>query len=99
MLGSDGSGNPICVDERDAKIVLLDHELLFDAKALMRRIMLVNSGVEHLAESLLLFNTMAPESSLAAICRIDPPAGEPRTFWFSECRAESGGQKPWWKFW
>ncbi len=42
MIGCDGSDSPICVDERDGKVVLVDHELLFDLKRRDARIVFVN---------------------------------------------------------
>ena len=40
MIGSDGGGNPFCIDERDGKVVMLDHELLFDLKKRDKRVTL-----------------------------------------------------------
>src|SRR5215204_4808602 len=30
LIGSDGAGDPICIDERDGRVIILNHELLFD---------------------------------------------------------------------
>ncbi len=94
MIGSEGSGNPICLDERNGSVVMLDHELLFDPKAREKRTVFVNSGIPELAECLLLFETSAPRARLAALGQADPPAVRKGAFWFSET-----DERPWWKFW
>ena len=94
MIGSDGSGNPFCVDERDGRVVMLDHELLFDPKARDARIMFVNSGIPELAECLLIFDTVSPQARLNAILKVDPPAASKGAFWFFQV-----DETPWWKFW
>src|SRR3954469_17592665 len=56
MMGSDGAGSPICANERDETIVLLDHELLFTPRQLLKRVMFMNTSVSQLAECLLEYN-------------------------------------------
>jgi hypothetical protein len=107
LIGSDSSGNPICVDERDGRVVLLDHELLFDVRHRESRIMLVNSSVCQLAESLLAVNSLPSAVRPEALERIDEPAMAKGTFWFDEAldlpdNANCGAGiqiRPWWKFW
>lgn len=99
MLGSDGAGSPICIDERDGTIVLLDHELPFDAKRLLKRITFINSSVSQLAECLLEYNANLESPSLDKVREIDAAAASPNTFWFMEVNAVTRQTKPWWKFW
>ena len=87
VLGFDGAGNPFCIDERDGRIVLLEHELLFDVKRRARLIQFVNSGLPQFAESLLAFQRCPPDECLKALQEIDPPASNKRTFWNCECSA------------
>jgi hypothetical protein len=89
-IGSDGAGNPLCADERDGKVVLLDHELLFDVKRRDKRTMLVNSGIPELAQSLLAYQRSSPDSFWRSLCEIDPPAAEKGTFWSYEHSATNG---------
>jgi hypothetical protein len=61
MIGGDGSGSAVCLDETAAcRVVLIDHELLFESPPFWRRRQmlcgtLVNSSVPQLAESLLAY--------------------------------------------
>ena len=106
----DGGGNPICVDERDGQVSLLEHELLFDPKAGEARNMFVNSGVPELAECLLVFRTTPSQSLLETLRQVDPPAVVKGAFWWRWAAAEWGkneGTGLWsgltrplqWKFW
>ncbi len=104
----DEAGNPICVDERDGRVFVVEHELLFDPKAREARIMFVNSGIAELAESLLVFNTTSPPERLKACEKVDPPAVAKGAFWSREAAAarenekegnDHGRKKPWWRFW
>jgi hypothetical protein len=103
----DDAGNPICVDERDGKVFVVEHELLFNAKAKDTRIMFVNSGIPELAESLLVFQTTPPRERLKALAQVDPPAVTKGAFWPQAAAArenedentDPGRKKPWWKFW
>ena len=49
MIGSDGAGNPICLEQVTGQVILLDHEDRF------RTVQFVNSGIHQLAECLLAF--------------------------------------------
>jgi hypothetical protein len=103
MIGSDDAGNPICIDQRDGRVVVLDHE------AALRTVQYVNASLSHLAECLLIFATMACEERLDAIREIDPAAGEPAAFWSDQVAMEMAADadmddngsvgRPWWKFW
>ena len=98
-LGSDGSGNPIAIDEDEqGEIVLLDHERRF-ARTLM------NTSIRQLAMSLLAFRTTIEDAQSAfgaeafpdgkiskaawsdlrkVLTIINPAAMKPNHFWFSE---------------
>lgn len=57
-IGSDGSGNPIALDEsNNGEVVLLDHENKF-------AIILVNKSVRQLAESLLAYRKLVTETQV-----------------------------------
>jgi hypothetical protein len=106
VIGSDGAGNPICVDEREGRVVLVEHELLFDPKSEERRVTFVNSSIAQLAESLFLVSTLPSSSRLEAIEQIDKAAAAKATFWSYEaidlrddCVDEERQTTPWWKFW
>ena len=100
MIGGDGAGNPLCVDVRDGRVVLVDHEDRF------RTTQFMNSSVEHLAECLLAYHTTPQTHRRAALHGIDPAAVEDGAFWFHETSAdnqsapvETPRAKPWWRFW
>ena len=104
----DDAGNPICVDERDGRVVEIEHELLFNPKAREARIMFINSGISELAESLLVFQTTSPRERLKELARVDPPAVIKDAFWSRKATAERENEdehadpsrkKPWWRFW
>jgi hypothetical protein len=87
---------------------MVDHELLFDPKAVAARIMFVNSGIPELAECLLLFHTASPQDRLTALKQADPPAVKTGAFWSYEATAEDEPEdetagptpkRPWWKLW
>lgn len=79
VIGSDGAGNPICVE--DGKVVLLDHEDHFSTRRL------VNSSIHCLAECLLAYmGEKNPERFRDAVRAIDPPALEEATFWWHAAR-------------
>jgi hypothetical protein len=105
MIGFDGSDNPICVDERDGRVVAIEHELLFTTNAGDRRVMFVNSSVVQLAECLLLVAPPRSNAVLEAIKRIDAPAAVKGAFWSYEAMDLEDHNlyelctKPWWKFW
>jgi len=98
-IGSDGSGNPICINEHDRTVVLLDHDSLFED------VVFVNTGVRQLAYCLLAYRELVAETLLlggpdaylngdipkglrtaasAAIASIDPPAMRDGSFWSLE---------------
>lgn len=96
IIGSNGSGDPLCIDEtRNGQIIYLNHDLNF------RRI-LINSSVTQLAESLLAFRHVVRETQrrngddafldgdvprdlqqwlLSELTRIDLPATHVDYFW------------------
>lgn len=79
MIGSDGAGNPICVEQGTGAVVLLDHEDRF----LTRQF--VNTSVRVLAECLLAYmGEQDPERFRAAVRGIDPAAMAERSFWWHE---------------
>ena len=109
LLGSDDdAGNPLCIDERDGRVISVEHELLFDPRARTSGTTFVNSGIPELAECLLVFHTTSPPALVDALRRVDPPAVGPGAFWSCQTipRREIGG-KVWaaltrplrWKFW
>jgi len=77
IIGSDGAGNPICLDEQDkGRVVLLDHEDNF------RTITFMNSGVPELAECLLAFRDTPNQAQLIQeLQRIDPACTRAGCFW------------------
>jgi hypothetical protein len=76
MIGSDGSGNPMCISVRTGAIWLLDHEDHFRTRQF------VNSSVALLAECLLTcLGENDPNRLLTAIKKLDPPAARKGTFW------------------
>src|SRR5262245_22819209 len=101
VLGSDGAGNPIALDEESGgEVVCLDHENRF-ARVFM------NTSVRQMAESLLAYRTLVEDTqaefgldafldgktSVAArkklketLTTIDPAAVKPGSFWFGELR-------------
>ncbi len=79
MIGSDGAGNPICVEEGSGTIYVLDHEDWFQTR------LFVNSGVRQLTECLLAYlGEQDPERFRSAVREIDPPAIAEGTFWWCE---------------
>ena len=79
MLGSDGAGNPICVEKASLEIWLLDHEDHFNT------LQFVNSGISQLAECLLAYmGEKEADQFRSAVEEIDPPAIGKGTFWYHE---------------
>ncbi|MBN2296708.1 MAG: SUKH-4 family immunity protein [Pirellulales bacterium] len=101
VIGSNGSGDPICIDEScNGQIVYLNHDNDFCR-------ILLNSSVSQLAEMLLSFRHLVRETQarngedayldgnvpidlqewfLTEIDRIDPLAGKPGCFWIDEMK-------------
>jgi hypothetical protein len=79
MIGFDGAGNPICVDQGSGAVVLLDHEDRF------RTLQFMNSSVPQLAECLLAYmSEKDPERFRSLVHGIDPAALAERSFWSCE---------------
>ena len=79
MIGSDGAGNPICVEQGTRAVVMLDHEDWFRTRQA------VNSSVRQLAECLLAYmGEREPERFREAARAIDPAAMADRSFWWHE---------------
>jgi hypothetical protein len=79
VIGSDGAGNPICVDEGTGAVAILDREYRFRAKQF------VNSSLRQLGECLLAY--MGENDAVrfrAAVMEIDPDALAERAFWWQE---------------
>jgi hypothetical protein len=99
VIGSDGSGNPIALDEQcEGEVVWLDHENRF-ARALM------NKSVRQMAESLLAYRKLVEDTQAESgpdafldgktsvadrkklreeLSKIDPAAVMPGCFWHGE---------------
>lgn len=79
MIGSDGAGNPICVEEGSGVVVLLDHENRFRTRQF------VNSGVGQFAECLLAYMGEREVGRFRnAVLAIDPLALADQSFWWQE---------------
>lgn len=79
VLGSDGSGNPICERDSDKAIVLVDHDDGFNT------VQFVNSSVQQLQESLLAYFGERDQALFRSVMlQIDPKAIEPESFWYFE---------------
>jgi hypothetical protein len=89
MIGSDGAGNPICVERGTGAVVLLDHEDRFCTRQF------VNSSVRQLAECLLAYmGERDPERFRSAVRAIDPAALAERSFWWHEAAGLGGEAEP-----
>jgi len=99
VIGSDGSGNPIALDENhQGEVVCLDHENRF-ARVLM------NTSIRQMAESLLAYRKLVEDSQAAfgpdafldgktsaaareelrqGLTAIDPAAMQPGCFWHGQ---------------
>jgi len=76
MIGSDGAGNPICIEQGTGAVVLVDHEDWFHTRQF------INSSVRQLADCLLAYmgeNDAARFRS--AVQAIDPAALAEESFW------------------
>jgi hypothetical protein len=79
VLGTDGAGNPICLDEKTDEVFLLDHEDGF------KTVTFVNSSVSKLAGCLLANNGQSNGNILKEdIEHIDLPALQEGSFWAIE---------------
>ncbi len=79
VIGSDGAGNPLCVEQGSGSVWLLDHEDRFQTRQF------INSGVGHLAECLLAhMGEQDPERFRVVVRAIDPPALSEGAFWWHE---------------
>jgi hypothetical protein len=79
MIGADGAGNLICLEQVTGQVVLLDHEDRF------RTGQFVNSGIDQLTECLLVFMAeQDPDRLRKPIAQIDPAALAERSFWWHE---------------
>lgn len=89
MIGSDGAGNPICIENGTGAVVLLDHEDRFRTRQF------VNSSVRHLAECLLAYmGEHDPERFRTAVTAVDPAALIERSFWWHEVAGLAADAKP-----
>jgi hypothetical protein len=79
VIGFDGAGNPICLEQRSGVVVLLDHEDQFHTRQF------VNTSVGQLAACLLAYmGERDSERFREALRRIDPAALAARSFWWHE---------------
>jgi len=79
MLGSDRTGNPICLEEATGKVWLLDHDSDFQKRQFM------NTSVVHLAECLLACLGEGDAGQFEkAVRATDPAALAEDAFWFHE---------------
>ncbi|WP_439741380.1 SUKH-4 family immunity protein [Bacillus pseudomycoides] len=100
FMGTTGSGDPLCIDERTNKVVYLHHDNNYEE-------IFINSSIHQFAESLLLFSKLIDEAIHIngefafldneipeSVCiwfenelrRIDPKAVEKNTFWSEELK-------------
>jgi hypothetical protein len=86
-IGSDGAGNPICVEICSGLVWLLDHEDQFKTRQF------VNTSVAQLAECLLArMGEKRAGEFRKAVSAVDQAALAPETFWWYEANLmESGG--------
>lgn len=76
MIGSDSSGNPICIEDETGLVWMLDHEDNFRTRQF------VNSSVSLLADCLLAcMGEQDRYNLLAAIKKLDLPAAAKNAFW------------------
>jgi hypothetical protein len=79
VLGFDGAGDPVCVEEPTGAVWVLDHEAGFRSRRFM------NSGVEPLAECLLAYMGETDPGRFRQVVRaVDAPAMAEGTFWWYE---------------
>lgn len=79
VIGSDGAGNPICIERDTGAIWLLDHEDQFTSRQF------VNTGLPELAESLLAYmGEKDLEQFRSELRRVDSAAAREGCFWWCE---------------
>lgn len=79
MIGSDGAGNPVCVEHGTGAVWLLDHEDWFRTRQF------VNSSVPQLAECLLAYMGEQEADRFRQTVRgLDAPALVEGSFWWHE---------------
>jgi hypothetical protein len=79
VIGSDGAGNPLCLDQGTGAVWLLDHEDRFRTRQF------VNGGIPQLAECLLAYpGERDAERFRSAVRAVDPPALAEASFWSQE---------------
>jgi len=105
VIGSEGSGSPVCLTEPDGRVVILDHELFSLPKRCLREAVFLNTSVPQLAECLIAAACSPLKERLETTRSIDALAAENGAFWHddiaSELEMEAGyeSRNPWWKFW
>ena len=84
QIGSDGAGNPICLEAATGDVVLVDHDHEFGRQ-------FVNSSVLQLAESLVVYGRLRGDVGrwTNQIRGFDPAALAPATFWHFEAESDS----------
>ncbi|MDO8330675.1 MAG: SUKH-4 family immunity protein [Fluviicoccus sp.] len=86
VIGSDGAGNPFCVEKATESVWLFDHDDRF------RTQQFVNCSVGQLAECLLAYmGEDGPDNFQSAVTGIDPKAIIPGTFWWQETKGLAQG--------
>jgi SUKH-4 immunity protein len=89
MIGADGAGNPICVEQGSGAVVLLDHEDWFHSRQF------VNSSVGQLAECLLAYMGEQDAARFrSAVGSIDPPALAEGALWWYEAACLDSDAEP-----
>jgi len=79
MIGSDGAGNPICLDMDTGEVLLLDHEDDF------RTWTFINSSIKQLSECLLAYYCEDDRDRFRGfVSEVDPRAIQERSFWWHE---------------
>jgi hypothetical protein len=85
MIGSDGAGNPICIEQTTGAVVLFDHEDRFHTRQF------VNSSVRQLAESLLAYmGKPTAQQFRDALSILDRAALAEPSFWWHAAAGLSG---------
>jgi hypothetical protein len=85
MIGSDGAGNPICLEQVSGRVLLLDHEDRF------RTVTFVNSSLRALAECLLAYlGEDDPERFNTRVSGVDPEALGAGALWAMESTQLAG---------